>query len=118
MAFRSKQAIEDTESASFDLILAVMLLIGAICLVCAVNYGAAHGVNEHVNSVFVMLHRYYVQWIIAGLAVLIGAGMCKSALRRMNAVPKDAKFPQGAVALESSRWLQQSRMQPPANSRR
>lgn len=117
MASHPSHSSEDvSESASFDLVVGIMLCIGAICLVCAVNYGATHGVNVHLHGAFVLLHRYYGQWIVAGLAAVMGAGMCQSALRRMKSVPKEPEFSEGAVVLESARWLQQAKARPPANS--
>jgi ACR3 family arsenite efflux pump ArsB len=117
MASHPPHSSEDvSESASFDLVLAIMLWIGAICLICAVNYGAIHGVNVQLHGVFVVLHHYHAKWLVAGLAALMGAGMFQSALRRMRSVPKDPEFLQGAVMLESARWLQQTKARPPANA--
>lgn len=99
----------ESENARFDLVLAVMLWIGAVCLICAVSYGATHGVNHQFPVVFIVLYQYYGQWILAGLAVLVGAGMCQSALRRIKSAPRNPEFLEGVVLLESARWFQQTK---------
>jgi hypothetical protein len=107
---------DDSESASFDMIVAIMLWLGAICLVCAVNYGAIHGVPAHMHGAFVVLHQYCGKWVVAALATIMGAGMFQSARRRMQRARKDTEFFEGAVLLESARWAQQTKASPPANA--
>jgi hypothetical protein len=104
----------DDDSPSFDLVVAAALWIGSVCLIVAVNYGAEHGVNGPMEWLLVVLHQYYGKWVVAGLAVLVGLGMCQSAIRRMHAAPKPPEFLQGVVVLESMRWFRQG----PPKSRR
>ena len=108
----------ECENARFDLILAIMLWIGAVCLICAVNYAATHEVDAQFHFVFVLLYKYYGQWVIAGLAALVGLGMFQSAQRRMKSAPKDPEFLQGVVMLESVQWFQQAKARSPAKSQR
>lgn len=105
MPTRNRLSDQDHASPSFDLVVAAALWIGAVCLVCAVNYGAEHGVRSELRGAFVVLHYLYGKWILAGLAALIGAGMCLSALRRMKASPSRPQFLEGAIVMESLRWL-------------
>jgi hypothetical protein len=105
---------DDDDSPSFDLAVAAVMWIGAVCLVVAVNYGAEHGVNEHMRGLIVLMHQYYGKWLIAGVAALAGLGMCVSAVRRMNAVTRPPEFLPGMVVLESMRWFRQG----PPKSRR
>lgn len=104
---------DDDDSPSLDLAVAAVLWIGAVCLVVAVTYCAEQGVAEHMKPVIVAMHQYYGKWIVAGVAVLAGLGMCASALRRMNEERKPPEFLPGMIMLESFRWLQH-----PPNSRR
>ncbi len=104
---------KNPENACFDLVVAAALWVGAVCLICTVNYGLAHGVNVHLHGPFVLMHRYYGEWLVAGLAVLVGGGMCLSALRRMRSAPKEPPFMQGTVYLESAQWLRHG---PPKSS--
>jgi hypothetical protein len=99
---------KESENACFDLMVSAALWVGAVCLVCAVNYGAIHGVNPQLQGLFVVMHIYYGKWIVAGLAVFVGSGMCLSALRRMNSAPQQPPFREGAVYLASARWYRQS----------
>jgi hypothetical protein len=103
---------KDTQADSplLDQTIAAALWIGAVCLVTAVHYGATQGVNPQFSFLLVVLHQYYGQWVIAGLAAIVGLGMWLSAIRRMKSVaPAPQGFREGAVVLESFRWFQASR---------
>ena len=93
------------DSPSLDLAVAAVLWIGAVCLVVAVNYGAENGVSENMRGLITLMHEFYGKWVVAGVAVLAGLGMCASAIRRMNESPQPPEFLPGMVVLESFRWL-------------
>lgn len=112
MATAYQRKTDYDDSPSFDLAVAAVLWIGAVCLVVAVGYGAEHGVNEHMRSIIVVMHHYYGKWVVAGVAGLAGLSMCVSAFRRMNAVRKPPEFLQGMVVLESIRWFRQGPPKP------
>lgn len=109
---------KDPDSPCFDLMVAAALWIGAVCLVCAVNYGAVHGVNPQLQGIFVMLHFFYGKWIVAGLAAFVGSGMCLSALRRMQRAPQEPAFRRGVMYLDSARWYRRPPPKQGATARR
>lgn len=96
---------QDKFGAIWQFAVGLALCGGSLYLVHLINRWTIRADNAFLRELFVLLNQYHGKWVLAALVAALGAAFCYAAMRRMQIAQEMRPFTEGAMLLESTRWM-------------